>query len=156
MVKVEPHTGDPGRGPAGHGEYFLVWNSNKRSISINLRNPKGRELLLKLLPNYDVFVENYSPGSIERLNLGYEVMKAVNPGIIYARIKGFGLSGAWSGYKCFDMVAQAAAGAFSITGEPDGPPMRRDRQRVMPEPGSKGSPLRVLRRKKFGELSVLY
>ena len=124
VVKVESFDGDPGRGPAGHGDYFITWNSNKRSISIDLRKSEGRELLLELLPNYDVFIENYSPGSMERLDLGYDVMKAVNPGIIYARIKGFGLSGPWSGYKCFDMVAQAAGGAFSITGELDGPPMR--------------------------------
>ena len=124
VVKVESLDGDPGRGPAGHGEYFLTWNGNKRSLSIDLRNPEGRDLLLKLLPNYDVFLENYSPGSMERLNLGYEEMKAVNLGIIYARIKGYGLSGPWSGYKCFDMAAQAAAGAFSITGDPDGPPVR--------------------------------
>jgi formyl-CoA transferase len=129
VVKVEaPGTGDPGRGVWGDGkidaEYFTVWNSNKRSIAIDLRNPAGRDLLLKMLPNYDVFIENYGPGVIERLNLGYEVMREINPAIIYARIKGFGVDGPWSDYKCYDMVGQAAAGAFSITGEPDGPPMR--------------------------------
>jgi formyl-CoA transferase len=77
-----------------------------------------------MVPRYDVFIENYGPGVIEKLDLGYDVMKRLNPGIIYARIKGFGLDGPWSDYKCYDMVAQAAAGAFSITGEPDGPPMR--------------------------------
>ena len=123
-MKVESHDGDPARGPAGHGYGFLLWNGNKRSLSIDLRNPKGRDLLLKMVPNYDVFVENFGPCSMERLGLDYEVMKAVNPEIIYARIKGYGLSGPWSGYKCFDMVAQAAAGAFSITGEAEGPPMR--------------------------------
>ena len=124
IVKVESHDGDPARGPAGHGYGFLLWNGNKRSLSIDLRNPEGRDLLLKMVPNYDVFVENFGPGSMERLGLDYEAMKAVNPEIIYARIKGYGLSGPWSGYKCFDMVAQAAAGAFSITGEAEGPPMR--------------------------------
>jgi formyl-CoA transferase len=129
VVKVEaPGTGDPGRGVWGDGkadaEYFTVWNSNKRSIAIGLRNPDGRELLLKMLPNYDVFIENYGPGVIERLNLGYDVMREIHPEIIYARIKGFGLDGPWAHYKCYDMVGQAAAGAFSITGEPDGPPMR--------------------------------
>jgi formyl-CoA transferase len=126
VVKVEPpKTGDPGRGPEGGGaEYFVVWNSNKRSVAIDLRNPGGRDLLLSMVPHYEVFVENYGPGVIEKLDIGYDVMKEINPGIIYARIKGFGLSGPWADFKCYDMVAQSAAAAFSITGEPDGPPMR--------------------------------
>ena len=124
VVKVESPRGDPGRGPTGSAEYFVVWNSNKRSVSIDLQQPRGRQMLLDMLPRYDAFVENYGPGVMEKLDLGYDVMKAVHPGIIYARIKGFGLDGPWSDYKCYDMVAQSAAGAFSITGEPDGPPMR--------------------------------
>lgn len=125
VVKVEaPGHGDPGRGPNGNAEYFVVWNSNKRSVAIDLKNPRGRKLLLDMLPNYDVFVENYGPGVMEKLDLGYDVMKAIKPDIIYARLKGFGLSGPWADYKCYDMVAQSAAGAFSITGEPDGPPLR--------------------------------
>ena len=101
VVKVEqPNIGDPGRG-RGSGntrdrEYFLNWNSNKRSVTINLRKDEGRELLLKLIPHYDVFVENYGPGVIEKLNIGYEVMKAANPALIYARIKGFGTSGPYA------------------------------------------------------------
>lgn len=125
VVKVEaPKRGDPGRGPGGNAEYFMVWNSNKQSLALDLKSSKGRELFLKLVPKFDVFVENYGPGVIERLNLDYETLKAVKPDIIYARLKGFGLSGPWADYKCYDMVAQSAAGAFSITGEPDGPPMR--------------------------------
>ena len=127
VVKIEqPGVGDPGRGVrtgALNSPYFVNWNSNKRSVTLNLREPRGRELLLEMLPQYDVFVENYGPGVIENLDLGYEVMQEVNPAIIYARLKGFGLSGPWKDYKCFDMIAQAAAGAFSVTGEEDGPPM---------------------------------
>ncbi|MCY4093837.1 MAG: CoA transferase [Gammaproteobacteria bacterium] len=125
VVKVEaPGRGDPGRGPNGNAEYFIVWNSNKRSVAIDLKSEKGRELFLDLVPKFDVFVENYGPGVIEKLDLTYDVMRARNPDIIYARLKGFGLEGPWSDFKCYDMVAQAAAGAFSITGEADGPPMR--------------------------------
>ena len=125
VVKIEaPNRGDPGRGIDGNAEYFVVWNSNKRSVAIDLQSAKGRQLLLDMLPNFDVFVENYGPGVIEKLDLGYEVMREVKPDIIYARLKGFGLSGPWADYKCYDMVAQAAAGAFSITGYSDGPPMR--------------------------------
>ena len=128
VVKVErPVTGDPGRGVArgtDHSPYFLNWNSNKRSVALNLEQPEGRGLLLDLLPSFDIFVENYGPGVLEKLNLGYEVMRGVNPRIIYARLKGFGSSGPYSHFKSYDMVAQAAAGTFSVTGFPDGPPTR--------------------------------
>ena len=129
VVKIEqPDVGDPGRGlrttEGEDSEYFVNWNSNKRSVTLDLSSKKGRELLLRMVPRYDVFVENYGPGVVEKLDIGYEVMKAVHPDIIYVRIKGFGTTGPYSEYKCMDMVAQAAAGAFSITGEPDGPPMR--------------------------------
>ena len=125
VVKVErPGHGDPGRGIGGSSEYFMVWNSNKRSVVLDLSKPRGRQLLFDMLPNYDVFVENYGPGVVEKLGIDYDACRAVKPDIIYGRVKGFGTSGPWSHYKCFDMVAQSAAGAFSITGEADGPPMR--------------------------------
>ncbi|MCY4130866.1 MAG: CoA transferase [Gammaproteobacteria bacterium] len=129
VVKVErPNVGDPGRGRARgesiDAEYFINWNSNKRSVTLDLSNPEGRDLLLKMVRNYDVFVENYGPGVVEKLDIGYDVMRRENPQLIYARIKGFGTSGPRADYKCMDMVAQAAAGAMSITGNPDGPPMR--------------------------------
>ena len=128
VVKVErPGVGDPGRGVytgQDNSPYFVNWNSNKRSLALDLQNPRGREILLGLAPHYDVFVENYGPGVMEKLGLTYDVMKAANPAIIYARIKGFGLSGPYSDYKCFDMIAQAAGGSVAVTGEPDGPPLR--------------------------------
>ncbi|MYD44571.1 MAG: CoA transferase [Gammaproteobacteria bacterium] len=129
VVKIEPpEYGDPGRGVGRTGnidysQYFCAWNANKRSVALNLRSEEGRELLLQLVPNFDVFVENYGPGVIEKLDIGYDVLSKINPGLIYARIKGFGVDGPYSNFRCMDMVAQAAAGAFSITGEADGPPM---------------------------------
>jgi len=100
VVKVEPPgQGDPGRGVARGtqaSQYFLNYNSNKRSLAINLAKREGRDLLLQLVPKFDAFIENYGPGVIEKLGLGYEVMRELNPGIIYGRIKGFGLTGPYS------------------------------------------------------------
>ena len=129
VVKVEaPEHGDPGRA-VGRSEnmeysaYFCNWNANKRSVALNLRTDEGRDLFLRLLPGFDVFVENYGPGVIERLRLDYETLKAVHPALIHARLKGFGTSGPYSEFKSYDMIAQAAAGAFSVTGEADRPPV---------------------------------
>lgn len=129
VVKIErPGIGDPSRRSMRRdgldSEYFISWNSNKRSLTLALEAKAGRDLLLRLLPGFDVFVENFGPGVIEKLDIGYEVMREINPAIIYARIKGFGTSGPYADFKCFDMVAQAAAGAYSVTGERDGPPMQ--------------------------------
>jgi formyl-CoA transferase len=128
VVKIESPQGDPGRRAFALGDedsqYFLNYNSNKRSIVLDLKTPHGRRILLDLVPKFDAFVENFGPGVIEALDIGYEVMAAINPGIIYARIKGYGLTGPNANWKCFDPLAQAAAGAFSITGEADGPPVK--------------------------------
>ena len=127
VVKIErPVVGDPGRGVAtgtDYSSYFCNWNSNKRSLALDLSKSEGRDLFLRLLPRFDVFVENYGPGVIERLDLEYDTLKAVHPGLIYAQLKGFGTWGPYSSYKSYDMIAQAAAGAFSVTGELDGPPL---------------------------------
>ena len=129
VVKIEaPEYGDPGRGVGrtankDYSAYFCAWNANKRSLALDLRTEKGRELFLRLVPRFDVYVENYGPGVTERLNIGFDVLSGVNPGLIYTRIKGFGASGPYAGFRSMDMIAQAAAGAFSITGEADGPPM---------------------------------
>jgi crotonobetainyl-CoA:carnitine CoA-transferase CaiB-like acyl-CoA transferase len=128
VVKVEGPEGDPGRQVYGRmvrdSQYFLNYNSNKRSVVLDLRTEAGRRVLMDLVPRFDVFVENYGPGVVERLGLGYEALSAVNPRLVYARIKGFGLSGPYRDYKSFDSLAQAAGGTFSITGFPDGPPVR--------------------------------
>ena len=128
IVKVESPRGDPGRRAFSVDEhdsqYFLNYNANKKSIVLDLKQPRGRELLLELVPKFDAFVENFGPGVMEELDLGFEVMSALNPGLIYARIKGYGLSGPYADWKCFDPLAQAAAGAFSITGDAGGPPVK--------------------------------
>ncbi len=125
VVKVEPPgSGDPGRGvgvaPLG---YFMNWNANKRSVVLDLTTAEGRELLLRLAEHADVFVENYGPGVVQKLDIDYDVIKQANPSIIYASVKGFGLSGPNANRKCFDGVAQAAAGALSITGYADAEPL---------------------------------
>ena len=123
VVKIEqPEVGDPGRGVGRNdgvdSEYFVNWNSNKRSVTLDLSSEKGRDLLLQMVPRYDVFVENYGPGVVEKLDIGYDVMQTVHPEIIYVRIKGFGTSGPYAHFKCMDMVAQAAAGAFRLQVNP--------------------------------------
>ena len=138
VVKIEPPgRGDPGRGvvaTAGLPQYFLNYNSNKRSIAINLASAEGRALLLRMAPKFDVFVENYGPGVIEKLDLNYDVMKEVNPSIIYGRLKGFGLSGPYSGFPAYDWVAQAAAGTFSVTGQAGSPRRGRAPPSATPAP----------------------
>lgn len=128
VVKVEqPGVGDPGR-HTGREEadslYFLTFNGNKRSVTIDLRTDAGRQIFLDLVKRFDVVVENFTLGAMEKLGLSYEVLQAVNPTIIYATIKGFGTSGPFKDYKCFDQIAQAAGGAMSVTGMPDGIPLR--------------------------------
>ena len=128
IVKVESPAGDPGRKVFTTGsddsQYFFNYNSNKRSIVLDLKQSRGRDLLLDLVPKFDVFVENFGPGVIERLDLGYDILRERNPALIYVRIKGYGLSGPYSGWKCFDPLAQAASGAVSVTGHADGPPIK--------------------------------
>ena len=130
VIKVEePSHGEPGRS-TGTGSlqadsyYFLVLNSNKRSITLDLKSERGRELFSRLVEKGDVVAENLAPGALERLGFGYEALKKVNPRVILARIKGFGTYGPYAGYKSFDMIAQAAGGAFCATGFPDNPPTR--------------------------------
>ncbi len=123
VVKVEnPGMGDPGRRlrkgqPDDDPYYFHMFNANKKSITVNLKSPQGLELVKDMLRKADVCVENMAPGTIERLGLGYDVVKALNPSIIYCQVKGFGEGSPWEKSLAFDMIAQAAGGTISVTGE---------------------------------------
>lgn len=130
VVKVEsPRGGDQGRRafaekPGQDGVYFLLLNANKRSITLNLKSEEGQRIFKALAPKFDVVTENYSLGTMESLGLGYDVLRNLNPRIIYATIKGFGTYGPYAPYKSFDMIAQAAGGAMSVTGLPGSPPVK--------------------------------
>jgi formyl-CoA transferase len=129
VVKVEdPRRGDQGRfmgmGPGNDSMYFLLLNLNKRSVTLNLKTEEGRDLFLKLLPSFDVLVENFSLGTMERFGLGWDVLHEKFPKLIYASVRGFGDSGPYAQFKSFDMIGQAAGGAMSVNGRPDGPPER--------------------------------
>jgi len=132
VVKVEPPgIGDPGRGRAAVPTmdapdrwYFLNLNGNKRSVTLNLKHAEGKALFLRLLPGFDAVVENFGPGTIESLGLGYEALKAIHPAVVFATLKGFGSYGPYAGYKSFDMVAQAMGGAMSLTGTRETEPLR--------------------------------
>ena len=127
--KVEPvgiTEAERGPGPMvdGTNTYFFSINRGKESVEINLKADEGRELCLSLAEHADVVTENFSPGTMERLGLGYEAMRARNPRIIYASTSGFGQSGPYAQRGAVDVIVQAMSGLMSITGHPDGPPAR--------------------------------
>lgn len=130
VIKVEePGEGDNTRrwGPpfiAGESAYFLSVNRNKRSIALDLKRDEGRRILHRLAARADVVIENFRPGTAQRLGAGYEELAALNPRLIYCSISGFGQDGPYRERPGFDAVAQAMSGMMSITGEPDGPPMK--------------------------------
>jgi crotonobetainyl-CoA:carnitine CoA-transferase CaiB-like acyl-CoA transferase len=129
VVKVEnPKGGDPGRvilgEPGGASFYFLIFNANKKSLAIDLKSAAGKKIVLDLAAKADVFVENFAPGAIERLGLGYDVVSKINPGIVYAQVKGFGEGSPFENNLAFDMIAQAVGGVMSISGEPGGRPIK--------------------------------
>ena len=131
VIKIEPKWGDMTRmfPPLVKGEspYFLFLGRGKKGITLDLKNPEGNEMFKELVKKADVVMENFSPGTMDRLGLGYEVLKKVNPKIIYACISGFGHTGPWVNRKSFDPIAQAASGYMWITKDaiaPDGPPLQ--------------------------------
>ena len=129
IVKVEPPgRGEPGRRLGGDdgadSVYFITLNNNKKSLSLDLKSERGREVFLQLVPNFDIVVENFTLGTMERLGLGYETLRELHPQLIYCTVKGFGASGPWAHTKSFDMVAQATGGAMALTGTEETIPLK--------------------------------
>ncbi|MEV6942776.1 CaiB/BaiF CoA-transferase family protein [Streptomyces sp. NPDC051172] len=130
VIKVEDtKDGDDTRqwAPPYQGDesaYFLAANRNKRGIGVDLKSEQGREFVLRLADRADVVVENFRPGTADRLGLGYGDLSARNPGLVYASISGYGQTGPWASRPGYDAIAQAQSGMMSITGEVGGPPLR--------------------------------
>ncbi|MGI5830057.1 MAG: CaiB/BaiF CoA transferase family protein [Bradymonadia bacterium] len=127
VIKIErPETGDDTRayGPFINGEslYFMSVNRGKKSITLNLKNPKSVALLKSLIKTADVVVENFKPGVMKRLGLDYEALSAINPRLIYAASSGFGQTGPWSQKPAYDLIVQGLSGIMSLTGTPGGKP----------------------------------
>lgn len=129
IIKIEvPKTGDDSRafGPYVNGEsaYFMSINRNKKSITLNLKTEEGKDILKKLVMQADVLVENFRPGTMEKLGLGYDILKEINPKLIYAASSGYGHTGPYSQKPAYDAVVQAMGGIMSITGQVGGKPTR--------------------------------
>jgi formyl-CoA transferase len=128
VIKVE----EPGRGdiarhthrdrPDSDSLFYLSFNANKKSLPLNLKHPRAKEVFRKLLATADVLLENFGPGVLDRLGFGYADVRALNPRLVYASIKGFGSYGPYADYKSYEPIAQAMGGAMSVTGHADGPP----------------------------------
>jgi formyl-CoA transferase len=130
VVKIEnPGRGDPGRRlragkPDNDPYYFYEFNVNKKSMAINLKSARGLQIVRDMIAKADIVAENMAPGTIERLGLDYESVRKINPRIIYCQVKGFGSGSPHEAGLAFDMIAQAAGGPISVTGEPDRPPVK--------------------------------
>jgi crotonobetainyl-CoA:carnitine CoA-transferase CaiB-like acyl-CoA transferase len=131
VIKIEPPgTGDQTRGAMGFkmkgsdSMGFLNMNRNKRSVTLNLKTQAGREIFFRLVKTADILVENYRPGVMKKLGIDYPVLKEINPSLVYASISGFGQTGPWADRPGFDLMAQAMSGVMSVTGYPDGPPVK--------------------------------
>jgi len=131
VVKIEnPRGGEPGRilgggpKPGADAYYFMIYNANKKSVTVDLKSPRGIALIKEMAAKADVFIENLAPGTIERLGLGWDILHALNPRLVYAQVKGFSEGSPYEKFLSFDMIAQACGGSMSITGEADGKPCR--------------------------------
>jgi formyl-CoA transferase len=130
VIKVEPpKMGEQGRWmvaekPGVDSHYFMLLNANKRSITLNMKSERGKQMFVELVKQVDVLSENYSLGTLESWGVRYERLREINPRLIYLTIKGFGTYGPHSKYKSFDMIAQAAGGAMALTGFADSPPLK--------------------------------
>ena len=128
VIKIEqPGVGDRTRHERAVADdtdsfYFIVFNANKRSVTLNLKSERGRRILLDLTARADIVVENYAPGQMDRFGLGYDALVEANPCVVYCSIKGFGTYGPNAAVKSFEHIAQAMGGAMSAQGHPDGPP----------------------------------
>jgi crotonobetainyl-CoA:carnitine CoA-transferase CaiB-like acyl-CoA transferase len=115
---------DPDLNNSNMGVSFLAQNAGKKSVTINLKKPEGKALFLKLVKTADVLVENFRPGVMKRLGVGYETLKDVNPRLIYCAISGFGQDGPWVHRPAYDQIIQGASGVMSITGDDESAPLR--------------------------------
>jgi crotonobetainyl-CoA:carnitine CoA-transferase CaiB-like acyl-CoA transferase len=115
---------DPALNAAGMGISFLAQNAGKKSVSLNLKDPRGKDLLFELIKTADVLVENFRPGVMDRLGLDYETLKAVTPSLIYCAISGFGQDGPWVKRPAYDQIIQGASGLMSVTGDSASAPTR--------------------------------
>ncbi len=128
VIKLEePKGGDVARRnmrdrPDSDSLFFLLFNANKRSLTLNLKTGRGKELFRELIGRSDVLLENFGPGALDRLGFGFDALSGINPRLIYATIKGFGTYGPYRDFKSYEPIAQAMGGAMSITGFPENPP----------------------------------
>ena len=133
VIKIEPPGSgdlarqlgaDPELNRRGMGASFLAQNAGKRSVTINLKHPRGKETFLRLVAGADVLVENFRPGVMDRLGLGYPALTAVRPDLIYCAISGFGQDGPLRANPAYDQIIQGLSGVMSVTGDPDSAPLR--------------------------------
>jgi formyl-CoA transferase len=127
VIKFEPPQGDATRGqlrdiPGADSLYFTMLNCNKRSITVNMKSPQGKEVFVDLIKKCDIVMENFGPGVLDRLGFTWEKIHEINPKIVMGSIKGFGSTGPYAEFKAYENVAQAMGGAMSTTGVPDGAP----------------------------------